>query len=79
MFTYEVTEIGYRIYLDGVLCYVQEGEYATVYPGETMEERAQNHIADLTKGQEEPTEPEATDAEKMAEYEEALRTLGVEV
>lgn len=52
MITHEVTEKGYRIYLDGVLWFVQEDQYATVYPGETMEERAQNHLADLTRGSE---------------------------
>lgn len=48
MITYKVTETGYRIYQDETLWFVQEDEYATVYPGETMEERAQNHIASLT-------------------------------
>lgn len=76
MYSYEVTATGYRIYANGVLCYVQEGKYATVYPGETMEERAENHVADLTPS--EPVEPEVTDEELLAQYEEALNILGVE-
>lgn len=78
MITYELTETGYRIYNDGNLWFVQEDEYARVYPGETIEECAQNHVADLTPAEEAEVEEETiSDAEKIAVYEEALNTLGV--
>lgn len=47
MLTYELTDTGYRILLDGAPWIVQEGEYATVFPGSTMEERAQAHLDSL--------------------------------
>ena len=47
MLTYELTDTGYRILLDGTPWIVQEGEYAAVFPGSTMEERAQAHLDSL--------------------------------
>ena len=47
MLTYELTDTGYRILLDGTPWIVQEGKYANVFPGSTMEERAQAHLDSL--------------------------------
>lgn len=74
MLEYRITEDGYRITQDGKDLFVQEGKYATVYPGETIEERAKNHIADL-KGD---APEEMTDAERLEMYEKALNDFGVE-
>ena len=81
MLEYRLTETGYCIIQDGEDWIIQEGEYATVYPGETMEERAQNHIARLQANPEDEIteESEISDTERIALYEEALRLLGVEV
>ena len=70
MLTYEVTETGYRIYQNGKLWLVQEEPYDKVYPGETAEERAQAHMAELND--------EPSGKELLAQYEEALRELGVQ-
>ena len=70
MLTYTVTETGYRILEDGRDWIVQEGEHAGVYPGETMDERAQNHIAALG------THKSAED--RIRELEEALAALAGE-
>jgi len=69
MLSYEVTGSGYRIYQDGKLWIVQEEPNDKVYPGETAEERAQAHLADLSG--------EPSDKELLEQYEQALNELGV--
>lgn len=70
MLTYKVTKTGYRIYRDDELFMTQEGSFAKVYPGKTMEERAQNHMKVLTD--------DPTDREKAETYAAALETLGLD-
>lgn len=43
-FTYQVTNTGYKILKDGAVLLVQEGIYANLYAGATMEDKAQAHI-----------------------------------
>ncbi|MBE6831066.1 MAG: hypothetical protein E7519_12755 [Ruminococcaceae bacterium] len=50
-YTYQLTNTGYRVLKDGGLYLVQEGIYANIYPGETVEERAQNHINQIIADQ----------------------------
>lgn len=68
MITYEITSTGYRIFLDGTLWIIQEGEYAAVFPGETLEERAQAHVNSLT-GVLTPQEEIAMLREQLAEQQ----------
>ena len=65
MLTYELTDTGYRILLDGTPWIVQEGEYANVFPGSTMEERAQAHL-DSLQGVPTPQEQIAQLQEELA-------------
>lgn len=54
--TYETTEKGYTIFRNGQ-AWIKQESYIP-YPGETMKESAQNHIAELQQ----PTEGEPVDS-----------------
>ena len=72
MLTYEITPTGYRILREGAPWIVQEGEYADVYPGETMEERAQAHL-DSLQGILTPQEQIAQLQEELAQANAGLQ------
>ena len=76
--TYKVTQSGYTILDDGTPWIVQENYIP--YPGDTMEESAQNHINKIieerTKAQEEADKPTLEDRVKALE-EVQLTAMGV--
>lgn len=73
MLTYEITSTGYKILNDGVVWIVQEGEYATIFPGDTMEERAQAHIDSLSGTTTPSKDEEITQLQQqLAELQEEL-------
>jgi len=80
IFTYQITDTGYRIFKDGELVLVQEGLYAHVYHGATIEESAQNHINAIMADQAaaEAAAQQPTIEERISALEAAqLAALGV--
>lgn len=80
-YTQQITCNGYRIYKDSELILVQEDQFANAFDGDTMEERAQNCIAQLTKADADFAEAEATKQptleQQVAAQAEAIAELSI--